>query len=261
MSAQFPPDPFTQRGAILDPAQFFGRQAELQHIFTCIGKMQSVSVVGERRIGKSSLLDYVSQMGQPYMPAGTHLRYLDVQGVQDAKDFYTRLLEKLGVSGNTFRDLEHALRGKRVVVCLDEFEQVAGNEAFSESFFDGLRSLAQDSLALVTASQHSLFDLCRDKKFAGSQFWNIFHHAPLGLFTDTEARQFIGTRFAQVGILVRDKEVFRLLQLAGRFPFFLHMACSCLFEAKTRQIAQWEQAFGREAYDPKRKRKWKWPTQ
>ncbi len=178
MSAQFLPNPFTQRGAIRDPGQFFGRQAELNQIFSCIGKMQSVSVVGERRIGKSSLLHYVCQKGQSHAPRGAGLVYLGVQRVRHEADFYTRLLEEVGSRGSTFRDLESTLRGKQVVVCLDEFEQVAGNEAFSESFFDGLRSLAQDGLALVTASQHSLFDLCRDKKFAGSQFWNIFHHRP-----------------------------------------------------------------------------------
>ncbi len=249
MSAQFLPNPFTQRGAIRDPAQFFGRQAELNQIFSCIGKMQSVSVVGERRIGKSSLLHYICHTGRPHLPLGTRLIYLDVQRVKSEGDFYARMLNALGSQGSTFRDLENAVAEKQVVACLDEFEQVVGNEAFSVGFFDGLRSLAQDGLALVTATQHSLFELCRDKKFAGSQFWNIFQRTALELFTEVEARQFIQERFADVGMTVSDNEILHLLHLAGRFPFFLQLAYSCLFEAQTRQIPQWEQAFGREVHD------------
>lgn len=182
-------------------------------------------------------------------PRGARLVYLDVQRVRHEADFYTRLLEEVGSRGSTFRDLESTLRGKQVVVCLDEFEQVAGNEAFSESFFDGLRSLAQDGLALVTASQHSLFDLCRDKKFAGSQFWNIFHHRPLGLFTDSEARHFIQAQFTRAGVGVSDNEINQILQLAGRFPFFLQLACSHLFESRTGHAVQWERTFAQEAHD------------
>jgi|SRR5712692_8531477 len=105
MSAQFLPNPFTQRGAIRDPAQFFGRQAELNQIFSCIGKMQSVSVVGERRIGKSSLLHYVCQTGQPHAPAGARLVYLDVQRVKSEEDFYTQGIALLFAGTHTLDEM------------------------------------------------------------------------------------------------------------------------------------------------------------
>lgn len=249
MSTKFPPNPFLQRGVIHDPAHFFGRQTELHTIFDCIGKLQSVSVVGERRIGKSSLLHYVCSTGQGHLPPAARLIYLDVQRVRHEEDFYTRLLEKLGASGHTFRELENTIKGKSVVACLDEFEQVAGNEAFSVGFFDGMRSLAQGGLALVTATQHSLFDLCRDKKFAGSEFWNIFQRTTLGAFIETEARQFIQTRFGETGLSVSEQEILRVLQLAGGYPLFLQLACSCLFEMKIGRQAHWESAFESEAHD------------
>src|SRR2546423_13166768 len=57
-----PPNPYLNRVAIKDPAQFFGRTREVSKIFSRIGasRPQSISVVGERRIGKSSLLHYVN---------------------------------------------------------------------------------------------------------------------------------------------------------------------------------------------------------
>src|ERR1700759_3007202 len=55
-------NPYLNRVAIKDPAQFFGRSREVSKIFSRItaSRPQSISVVGERRIGKSSLLHYVN---------------------------------------------------------------------------------------------------------------------------------------------------------------------------------------------------------
>ena len=139
--------------------------------------------------------------------------------------------------------------GKKVVACVDEFEKVADNADFSVAFFDGLRSLAQDNLALVTATQHSLADLCRDKKFAGSQFWNIFQRSDLCAFTGEEAWQFVSTRFTQAGVAVSDDEIARVLRLAGAFPFYVQMSCYHLFDARANGAAGWVDAFAQEAHD------------
>jgi serine/threonine-protein kinase len=57
-----PSNPYLNRVAIKDPTQFFGRAREVSKIFSRIGasRPQSISVVGERRIGKSSLLNYIN---------------------------------------------------------------------------------------------------------------------------------------------------------------------------------------------------------
>ena len=55
-------NPYLNRVMIQDPKQFYGRRREMSRIFARIGvdRPQSISVVGERRIGKSSLLYQVS---------------------------------------------------------------------------------------------------------------------------------------------------------------------------------------------------------
>src|SRR5262245_57147219 len=55
-------NPYLNRVAIKDPAQFFGRAREISKIFSRLtaSRPQSISIVGERRIGKSSLLNYVN---------------------------------------------------------------------------------------------------------------------------------------------------------------------------------------------------------
>lgn len=56
-------NPFTIGPMIQNPAEFVGRTAELQFLLTRLRSLQSCSVVGERRIGKSSLLYHLDQTG------------------------------------------------------------------------------------------------------------------------------------------------------------------------------------------------------
>ena len=49
-------NPFFHRGAIRRSQEFFGREAELNQILSLLRNGQSVSLIGPRRIGKSSLL-------------------------------------------------------------------------------------------------------------------------------------------------------------------------------------------------------------
>lgn len=53
------PNPFFYGGRV-DPSQFIGREKELRNIFNCLetahtGQLQSVSIVGPHRMGRSSL--------------------------------------------------------------------------------------------------------------------------------------------------------------------------------------------------------------
>src|SRR5215469_9119617 len=54
-------NPYLNRVAIKDPAHFFGRSREVAKIFSRLAasRPQSISIVGDRRIGKSSLLNYI----------------------------------------------------------------------------------------------------------------------------------------------------------------------------------------------------------
>ena len=57
------PNPFTNRGMVTDPADFIGRAEQMEEICTRLDKMESTSIVGERRIGKSSLFYHLMQTG------------------------------------------------------------------------------------------------------------------------------------------------------------------------------------------------------
>jgi eukaryotic-like serine/threonine-protein kinase len=243
-------NPFRLRGAIRDQRDFVGRRSELTQITAQLKAMQSVSVVGERRIGKSSLLSYLAQVGLVDHGSNSKIIYSDLPGVTDERTFYRRLCREVGCDGDDFVQLERALRDKRLIACLDEFERVASRNEFSGDFYSALRSLAQSgNLALVVATQHSLADLCKGRQIATSPFWNIFFRIDLGLFTFDEAEEFIHTRFSSQNMKLTNDEALRVMDLAGRFPFFLQLGGYHLFEMKAGRLAQWEDAFKREAAD------------
>lgn len=58
-------------GGRVTPSQFIGREKELRNIFNCLevvhsGQVQSVSIVGPHRIGRSSLLYFIANRYSRY---------------------------------------------------------------------------------------------------------------------------------------------------------------------------------------------------
>jgi len=226
-------NPYAERGMIRHAERFFGRTRELEEIFSRIAAMVSVSVVGERRIGKSSLLYHISQTGAARLEAPFVFHYLDLQRVLSAEEFYQRACELLRASGDTHLDFERALEGKRVILCLDEFEQVTSNAAFDADFFNVLRSLMQtETLALIVATQRTLAELFQSSATLTSSFYNIFMFLRLGPLTETEARKLIEQPAERTGQRFEKPDVDFLLNLAGTHPFRLNVAAALLYEAK-----------------------------
>ena len=62
--------PFSDRRMITDADRFFGRTAETQKIFNALAATtpQCASIIGERRIGRSSLLQHVLRRYRQQLP-------------------------------------------------------------------------------------------------------------------------------------------------------------------------------------------------
>ncbi len=72
-------NPFTDINVIKNPDEFFGRKDELRTIFTRLQGLQSTSIYGDNKIGKSSLLYNVlynipEELGTEYKSAYIDLR-------------------------------------------------------------------------------------------------------------------------------------------------------------------------------------------
>jgi len=54
-------NPFFSRQRVMDPNCFYGRQGEIESLYSAIVTHQCRSIVGERKLGKSSLLTAIAQ--------------------------------------------------------------------------------------------------------------------------------------------------------------------------------------------------------
>lgn len=232
----FHANPYALRGMIRNHKLFSGRMRELREIASWLNTMQSVSVIGERRIGKSSLLYHIANPGPDHAElfSGIKAEYLDLQSVSTTAEFYFRACSLLGFDdGNSHWDLEEAVGGKRIVLCLDEFDQ-AYQKNFGDDFFNSLRSLAQGgNLALVVASRKPLNELHAiylSNNDATSNFHNIFNFIQLSEFTPDEADAMVKAK--REGRQFADEEIKFIRKLAGAHPYKLGLACSLTYAAK-----------------------------
>ncbi len=276
-----PANPFTFGNPIRDPACFYGRKVEIRQITSRLlsSAHESTSVVGERRIGKTSLLNYLAHpdvapaLGMP--PERYCLVYLDFQGLTDItpQRFWQRVLtrmsrtardphlarrfEDLSAQGGVdFFDLEDlfegvAERGLNVVLLLDEFEYVTQNANFGAEFFGGLRALAiHYSLSLVPATRRELADLCHSEELKGSPFFNIFANVVLRPFGPEEAEELLAGCAAAGEIALTPEEKAAITRLGGGHPFFLQMAGHYLVEGKSQGlVGEALRAFAADRFD------------
>ena len=260
-------NPFTFGNPIRDPARFYGRVEDIRQIVNRLRSSahESTSVVGERRIGKTSLLkhlenpDIATGLGLP--PSEYCMVYIDFQGLTDItpQRFWGRVLHKMERSicmpelapeiqqvreqGNfdlfDLEDLFEAIAdaGLTTVMLLDEFEYVTQNPNFGSDFFGGLRALAiHQNLPLVTATRRELVDLCHSEELKGSPFFNIFANVVLRPFSREDVYDLLQGYLSETDLVFSDREKELVIGLGGGYPFFTQMASHYLVEAKRKGL-------------------------
>jgi AAA+ ATPase superfamily predicted ATPase len=256
-------NPFTFGNPIRDPAKFYGRSEDLRQIVNRLRSSahESTSVVGERRIGKTSLLKHLDTpevaLGLGLLPEEYCMVYIDFQGLTDItpQRFWERVLRKMERSiclpdlvpqiqkvnqmGEfDLFDLEDLFevisdKGLTIVLLLDEFEYVTQNPNFGSDFFGGLRALAiHQNLPLVTATRRELVDLCHSEEIKGSPFFNIFANVVLRPFSRDGVLEMLDSYLATTDLAFSDREKELVIGLGGGYPFFTQMAGNYLVEAK-----------------------------
>jgi hypothetical protein len=253
-------NPFYHRGAIRQANEFYGRDAEINQILGLLQNGQSVSLIGPRRIGKSSLLIHLCRPGVrarlQLEPPRALFVLLDCQelGGSPPEEVYEVLLNGLldaakaaGLIVNennqkaTYRVLDRVLQqiveqDTAVVVLLDEFELLAVNQHLTPYFFARLRGLTTKyGLAYLTATQRPLFAVTAEEEILSSPFFNIFVTLPLGLFDQDEARGLLQQRLAGTSVRFSDELIDHLIFLVGPHPFFLHVAGYHAYQALSQE--------------------------
>lgn len=240
-----PPNPFVPLVGRVEEG-FFGREKEIKSVFDILNGGSSVAIIGEREIGKSSLLWAI------YLQAERQLRlprkpiYLNLQQVYDEEDFYEALCSEVGIDICKGYRLKRALSQQqpRLLLVLDEIEKMTW-EGFTNQLRGQLRGLAEGSdapLRLVVAASTSLDTLFPDSRKVGmtSPFQGICIEERIKPWDETIAREFIRQRLAETPIRFPEEEIVRILgEFSGR-PKELMQLCNqaykCLVEAGFDEI-------------------------
>ena len=199
-------NPYTYGNPISDPKRFVGRKREIEQVFSRLRnpEFESSSIVGERRSGKTSLLNYIAHPDiistNGLDPTKYLFVYLDLEMITSTSTptrLYQYMLKRIASkvqqesAKNQVReisqldsidtyDLAEALdtmedEGLHIVLLIDEFENVGDNLNFGPDFYYGLRSLAiHHDLALITATRVDLVEIAHSEAIRSSPFFNIF---------------------------------------------------------------------------------------
>lgn len=260
-------NPFTFGNPIKDPARFIGRKTEIRQIVNRLlsSAHESTSIIGERRMGKTSLLAYLANQeiatGFGLTPDKFCPVYVDFQGLTDItpQRFWQRIFKKMTRSIRDenlipaikeisdldefdlfdLEDLFEAIndKGLTTILFMDEFEYVTQNPNFRGDFFGGLRALAiHHGLALVPATRRELVDLCHSEELKGSPFFNIFANVVLRPFDRVDVDEMIREYLKDTEFLCSTKDQDFIWELGGGYPFFVQMAGHYLIEGKQQGL-------------------------
>ncbi len=254
------PNPYSNRNRLeQNSSMFFGRVAEMRSIGDSLCKEypESVSIIGERRIGKSSLairIFHKLKAEKDTLPV--YLDFDEFAGYCNSQDeFFKQLSELFSKSVSqkpeiknkidmscfenypSFRGFveKNASKGIKFVIFIDEFEHLPNNKFADKSFFSHLRAIAdkpENRLAFVTISLRNLNEL-NHKSEEHLVYWNIFKTQTIGLWDNESIMQFRHKGFNENGFSLTHDEIEKIVYYAGSFPFFNQIVCEHIFDAKT----------------------------
>jgi hypothetical protein len=208
------------------PEEFYGRAYERLTLIERISKRSSTAIVGEYRVGKSWLMQYLQQIAPTHPQLGPHVRIGRLSAsspyCRTLAGFVKQALEELNVSLNKFNShgtssMERLAlaagdmrrRGIIPVLCIDDFEALLGRPDFDKSFMEGLRAVAEDEgLVLITSSREPLHQVIEHIIGETSPLFNIMQQVVLKSFTEKEAQTFVNEKAEQAGLNQEEQEFF-----------------------------------------------------
>ena len=249
-------NPFQYGKPVHDPKDFFGRDREIRDIYRQILTSHSVSLIGERKIGKTSLLIHLIH---PHVMTDYDISTEDIlmfyinmssRSLAKSSDVFRSFLEciSIEISGEIkkvadllldkehihFRQFEEIIsminnNNKKIVFFLDEFEEIS--RAKEGDIFSKLRYLAQMyEVVFVVSTLRDLRSLFVEERFATSPFFNIFTNYQLSGLDEDASRELITVNFQQEDFNVNPSVIDSIIRFSGTNPFFLKIACHFYFE-------------------------------
>jgi len=233
--AVYPPNPFTPlSGRITDPTHIFDRQREVQQALDYLRSGSSVAFIGDSGVGKSSLLTLLKERAETEL--GRTPILLDMQKLHSEDDYYEALCEEAGIA--TVKGgwkLERALRGRRLLLLLDEIEKMTW-DGFSHNLRAELRGLAEGEHApfkLALVARSPLDRLFPDSELNTSPLAGICQQINVKPWNNATAREFIQQRLSGTPVHFSDGEIELLVRSSNGLPLRLMQSAFNLYRTKT----------------------------
>jgi TIR domain/AAA domain len=254
-----PSNPFGLRGGI-DPEHFVVPETLVRRITEDIVKWQSLSIVGPRMIGKTSLLKFLaSPLYQDYYQSASgsspknRFVYFDLQqyGLGDQDKLLPELAAGMSkllppnkqFQGNSSKEaldwIKHTAGRRKVssrswVLLIDEFDRVVELSGADQIPFNELRSLPQYyNLCYVIASHHKLINLPLPQIGYFSPFFNFFKEYFLTVWDKATARKLMVKPLEIPLEVFRDDDIAFMMQLTACHPLLLQIGCYYLFNLRS----------------------------
>lgn len=226
-------------GPAVTPPHFVGRVSELKQLQACLQSKESISLLGDRRIGKSSLLltwqQQIKQQQSDYPIV--FLNGQDKEGENLQAFLQAIIKESVGNKPTAdqaanllvdWAEKQASQHHKTPIILVDECERII--KQCPHRFWERVRG-ALGKIIWVFASREPLNELYRTEHNEGSPFENQLSTLWLGLLD----------KQAAVALMQRGKFSKRqqalLRQWAGRHPFYLQCLAKqlCLHKQDTQK--------------------------
>lgn len=244
-------------GRSLQPTEFSGRPVELNRMAGRLYRGQSIAVIGQPHIGKTSMLEFINdsiarrkQFGDNF--GNNFFVFLDVlaaQGIRAQADFWRYVLAPLRTSVYASQ-YEYAVQegfnnfalnqvfdhlgneGCKLILLLDEFDTMLSHPVLNTpDFYGGLRTLASRSggFALVIAARRSLEQLnqlTQQLNPHGSPYFNIFVEFQLGALKHDAMMALLD----QGGEHITETDRKYIERVSGRHPYLTQIAAAMVWD-------------------------------
>ena len=251
-------NPYYDYRAVTDLNMLFGRREILQAIFAACKQRQCFSLVGTRKIGKSSLLNHMqSPELQKILGVDQDLErhvfvYIDMRYYlqHTLDDFFNEVHAKIAERANesillhsaSDKGHERFIRvlqdfhaaGYSVVLIMDAFDRVKDVQQFGPAFFSFLRAPQNTEwISYITASLKPLYQISPSE--AASPLFDTFKTGYIGALSEEDALQLIAVPAERAGLPFSEHDIAWIRESVGRHPFFIQVACAHLFNEKSKQ--------------------------
>jgi hypothetical protein len=231
---------------------FYNREKEIDLASGFLRELQSFSIIGEGRIGRTSFLTHILSRttiekqgmdsekyflihftkGSPHQITKDALVESLVKKIEEqiqyeieAKDVFEKLLVYMDrlISDD-----------KKIVIAFDDFEIL--EPVLDAHFSHWLRSIFQkQNVMAITAGQKTVKEL--EKRGAKtSPLYNIFANLKLGLFPRTETEKMIQDMFLKGGMELTEEEISFLADLSGGYPSLIQLVGHYYYREKKAKV-------------------------